>query len=155
MSLPVDDLETRLFHETDSRPIVLYDGVCNLCNGAVNFVLDHDRMGQLRFAALQSNVGKALLELAGRRPDDISSIVLVTKGAKAYVKAEAVLRIGEIIQASVPIAGLSPVARALVPKPLADFAYDFVADNRYSFLGHSDQCRFSDEGFEDRFIKDL
>jgi len=69
-------LAKRVF-ETDERPIILYDGVCNLCNGGVNFMLDWDspneERGNFRFAALQSEVGKALLQRSGRRPDDIST----------------------------------------------------------------------------------
>ena len=67
------------FSKSDSRPIILFDGVCNLCHGGVNFVLDTDNTsdGALRFAALQSELGKSLLDRAGKRPDDISSIVLV------------------------------------------------------------------------------
>ena len=67
------------FSKTDSRPVILFDGVCNLCHGGVNFVLDTDNTldGALRFAALQSDVGKVLLERAGKKPDDISSLVLV------------------------------------------------------------------------------
>merc|ERR1712028_277415 len=63
----------------DDRPIILFDGVCNLCNTAVNLALDWDPSGKLRFAALQSNVGRSLLEVNGRNANDISSIVLVTK----------------------------------------------------------------------------
>jgi hypothetical protein len=62
--------------ETDDRPIILYDGICNLCNGGVNFMLDWDSpnedRGNFRFAALQSEVGKALLQRSGRRSDDVS-----------------------------------------------------------------------------------
>ena len=68
-------LAKKLF-ETDDRPIILYDGICNLCNGGVNFMLDWDspneKRGNFRFAALQSEVGKALLQRSGRRPDDVS-----------------------------------------------------------------------------------
>jgi hypothetical protein len=69
-------LAKRVF-ETDKRPIILYDGICNLCNGGVNFMLDWDspneERGNFRFAALQSEVGKALLQRSGRRPDDVST----------------------------------------------------------------------------------
>ena len=64
----------RVFSE-DKRPIILFDGVCNLCNNAVNLALDWDPNARLRFAALQSNVGRSLLQSHGREADDISSIV--------------------------------------------------------------------------------
>lgn len=135
---------------TDKRPVVLFDGVCNLCNFWVNFCLDNDPYGKLRFAALQSEAGRALLERSGRNADDISSIVLVTPDT-AYVKANAVLEIAERIEATLPIARLAPLAR-LVPPPLADAVYDVVADNRYEILGHRDMCRVTDDGFGDRFV---
>jgi len=68
---------------TDQRPVILYDGVCNLCNGAVNFMLDWDTSARFRLAALQSPAGRRLLARCGRSPDDISSIVLVEAGARA------------------------------------------------------------------------
>ena len=63
----------RRVFEQDSRPIILFDGVCNLCNSAVNVALDWDPSGKLRFAALQSNVGKSLLQAHNRDADDISA----------------------------------------------------------------------------------
>ncbi|CAI5490116.1 unnamed protein product [Closterium sp. Naga37s-1] len=94
---------------TDDRPIVLYDGVCNMCNGGVNFALDADPQGRLRFAALQSEAGRALLARSGRSPDDISSIVLVERDG-AYIKSDAVLRIARLLD--LPLAFLA----ALAPK---------------------------------------
>ena len=68
--------------EQDKRPVILFDGVCNLCNNAVNLALDWDPNAKLRFSALQSNVGRSLLQANGREANDISSIVVVTeKGA--------------------------------------------------------------------------
>jgi hypothetical protein len=78
--------------ELDNRPIILFDGVCNLCNSAVNLALDWDPKGKLRFSALQSNVGRSLLQAHGRRADDISSIVFVTTEG-AYTKSDAILGI--------------------------------------------------------------
>jgi hypothetical protein len=86
--------------ETDDRPIILYDGVCNLCNGGVNFMLDWDSpneaRGKFRFAALQSDVGRALLQRSGRSPDDCNSIILALKDGDTYAKGDAVLRIGQV-----------------------------------------------------------
>ncbi|CAI5942605.1 unnamed protein product, partial [Closterium sp. NIES-65] len=119
---------------TDDRPIVLYDGVCNMCNGGVNFALDADPQGRLRFAALQSEAGRALLARSGRSPDDISSIVLVERDG-AYIKSDAVLRIARLLDLPYP-----PLAflAALAPKPLRDVVYDGIANNRYSILGMRD-----------------
>ncbi|KAL4426672.1 hypothetical protein ABPG77_004728 [Micractinium sp. CCAP 211/92] len=136
------------FFATDQRPIILFDGVCNLCNGGVNFMLAWDREGRFRFAALQSDTGRALLRRAGRSPDDISSIVLVERQA-AYTKSAAILRIAAGLQAPLPL-----VAAALdgFPRPFKDWFYDQVADNRYSIFGRTSACRLSDPRFEDRFV---
>merc|ERR1740130_1691421 len=108
-SMPIlDDPKTvssKGFSSQDKRPIILFDGVCNLCNTAVNLALDWDPSGKLRFAALQSNVGRSLLEVNGRNANDISSIVLVTKNG-AYTKSDAVLKITEELT---PFSSLLPL----------------------------------------------
>ena len=131
--------------------MILFDGVCNLCNGGGNFALDMDPPGKLRFAALQSTAGRALLRRAGREPDDISSIVLVEEQA-AYVKSDAVLRIATYLDGNplFPIAGTIGPA---VPGFLRDAFYDVIADNRYELLGMKDECRLGDDRFDDRFVQ--
>lgn len=136
------------YFETDQRPVILYDGVCNLCNGAVNFMLDWDGAAVFRMAALQSDAGKQLLQRSGRAPDDISSIVLVENDA-SYIKSEAILRIGAKL--ALPISLLSYLGFP-IPLLIRDFAYDQVANNRYSFLGRRDVCRLRDPRFDDRFL---
>jgi len=145
---------SRVF-ENDKRPVILFDGVCNLCNGAVNLALDWDPRGALRFSALQSNVGRALLQANGRQADDISSIVLVTEDA-AYIKSDAVLEITKALTPPfLPVVPAAALAQVLVPQILRDIIYDGVADNRYQILGKQDQCRLDDDGaFADRFVSE-
>jgi predicted DCC family thiol-disulfide oxidoreductase YuxK len=142
----------------DTRPVILFDGVCNMCNSAVNLALDWDPDARLRFAALQSSVGRALLQANGRNADDISSIVLVTSDG-AYIKSDAVLRITEELTPQwLPLPLVRPVARTgrlLIPAFFRDLIYDGVADNRYKILGIRDECRFGDEEeFASRFVDD-
>ncbi len=137
--------------ESDRRPIILFDGVCNLCNGGVNLALDLDPPGKLRFAALQSDAGRALLRRAGRDPDDISSIVLVEE-RDSYVKSDAVLRIARYLDN--PALPAAAALGMLFPGVLRDVVYDIVADNRYSLLGMRDECRLGDARFDDRFVAD-
>ena len=145
----------KVFSE-DKRPIILFDGVCNLCNNAVNLALDWDPSGKLRFAALQSNVGRSLLQSHGREADDISSIVFVTN-AGAYTKSDAILGITEELN-PLPILPLKPFAKIasnIIPQFLRDLIYDGVADNRYSIMGKRDECRMDYDGeFTDRFVDD-
>ncbi|PKA55847.1 DCC family protein [Apostasia shenzhenica] len=118
----------------DSRPIMLFDGVCNLCNGGVRFLRDNDRNRRIRYQALQSEAGKKLLQRSGRSADDISSVVLVEKD-RSYTKSEAVIRIMEHLD--LPFPQLALLIK-LVPLFLRDFAYDNVADNRYLIFGRSE-----------------
>jgi len=136
----------------------------------VNFVLDTDNTpdGALRFAALQSELGKSLLDRAGKRPDDISSIVLVeceqnsgeannkeNKKLKFYFKSEAVLRIGAKLGNfyNIPLSPFAKVAAFLVPTFIRDTVYDTVATNRYNLMGKKEECRFDADGkFDERFL---
>mmetsp|Transcript_24842 Transcript_24842/g.53752 ORF Transcript_24842/g.53752 Transcript_24842/m.53752 type:complete len:232 (-) Transcript_24842:47-742(-) len=144
--------------ENDKRPVILFDGVCNMCNSAVNLALDWDPNATLRFAALQSDVGRALLEANGRDADDISSIVLVNSDG-AYIKSDAILRITEELSPTwLPVPLARPAAKAgrlLIPKFFRDVIYDGVADRRYRILGMREECRLGDEDkFAARFVDD-
>ncbi|CAI9286456.1 unnamed protein product [Lactuca saligna] len=127
---------TSSFFEQDTRPIMLFDGVCNLCNGGVKFVRDNDRQRRIRFEALQSDAGKNLLQRSGRSPDDISSVVLVEKN-RSYIKSEAVLKIMEYID--LPFPQLAFFLQ-FVPLFIRDFVYENIADNRYAVFGRSESC---------------
>lgn len=138
--------------QNDKRPIILFDGVCNLCNGGVNFALDHDSVGNFRFASLQSKAGRSLLKRSGKSADDISSIVLVTRD-KAYFKSDAVLRIAAKLDGN-PILPLAGNLGPIVPGFIRNRVYDVVANNRYRF-GQSEQCRLDfDNEFGGRFVSD-
>ncbi|KAM0020206.1 putative DCC1-like thiol-disulfide oxidoreductase family [Helianthus debilis subsp. tardiflorus] len=127
---------TSSFFEQDTRPIMLFDGVCNLCNGGVKFVRDNDRQRRIRFEALQSEAGKNLLRRSGRAPDDISSVVLVEQN-RSYIKSEAVLKIMEYID--LPFPQLAFFLH-FVPLFVRDFVYENIADNRYAVFGRSESC---------------
>ena len=124
-----------------------------MCNGGVNFALDYDPAGAFRFAALQSAVGRALLQRLGRAPDDISSIVLVERTA-AYRKSEAVLRIAQRLQDRVGALPFLGLVGMVAPGFVRDTVYDFIAANRYRVFGRADACRLSDGRFEARFVPD-
>eukprot|EP01023_Acetabularia_acetabulum_P034387 TRINITY_DN322_c0_g1_i1.p3 TRINITY_DN322_c0_g1~~TRINITY_DN322_c0_g1_i1.p3 ORF type:complete len:209 (+),score=23.03 TRINITY_DN322_c0_g1_i1:3-629(+) len=137
------------YFATDERPIILFDGVCNVCNGGVNMVLAWDGAGVFRMAALQSDAGRALLQRCGRSPEDISSMVLVEKD-KCHIRSEAVLRIAEKLNIPFPIFStfLLPL-----PRSIRDSAYDQFAKYRYDLFGKRNQCRLMDDRYKDRFIE--
>ena len=128
-------------------PVVLFDGVCNLCNGLVDFLIERDSAGRLQFASLQSAAGQELLARHGLPTDDFDSVVLVD-GDRAYTKSTAAIRIADLLGWPYRAARVT----RLLPTRLRDRLYDAVADNRYDWFGRKDQCRLPDEDLRDRFL---
>lgn len=135
--------------EDPQHPVVLFDGVCNLCAGSVRFVIDRDPEGVFRFAPLQSAVGERLLDGAGfdEAHENLDSVVLVEDG-KAYTKSDAVIRIAARLGG--PYRLLSPFR--YVPKRARDAVYEFVAANRYDWFGKRDRCLLPTPELESRFL---
>ena len=128
-------------------PIVLYDGVCGLCDRSVQLVLRNDRRGRFRFAALQSEAGRALLQKFGLPPEALDSVVLV-EGGRAWRKSRAALRIARRMDAPWPL--LWPLI--IVPRPVADFVYGLIAKNRYRIFGKLDACMIPPPEVRARFL---
>ncbi|HEU0013724.1 MAG TPA: thiol-disulfide oxidoreductase DCC family protein [Longimicrobium sp.] len=128
-------------------PIVLYDGVCGLCDRSVQLILRNDRRGRFRFAALQSDAGRALLEKFGLSPEALDSVVLV-EGDQAWRRSRAALRIARRMDAPWPL--LWPLT--IVPRPVADFFYNLVAKNRYRIFGKLDACMIPPPEVRERFL---
>lgn len=126
--------------------IVLFDGVCNFCNGAVNFIIRHDKKRRFSFAALQSETGQRLrAEYA--IDDDIDSIILIEDG-RAYLHSTAGLRVAK---------GLGGIWAAsygsiIVPAFIRDFAYRTFAKYRYRLFGKKDVCMIPTPDIRERFI---
>ncbi len=129
------------------QPLLLFDGVCNLCNGAVNFVIDHDRDGRVAFAPLQSPLGAQVAAAAGVAPGAMSTMILVD-GGEAHVRSDAALRLARYL--GFPWSLLR--ALRLVPRPLRDAAYGIVARHRYRWFGRSDTCRVPTPEIRARFV---
>lgn len=129
--------------------IVLFDGVCNLCNGSVQFILDRDRKERFRFASLQSEKGQAILTERGQSipAGDPDSIVLV-EGDAVYTHSTAALRIARHL--SFP--WFLGYAGIVWPRFLRDAVYRFIARNRYRWFGKTDQCRIPTPALRARMI---
>jgi len=112
------------------KPIILFDGVCNLCNGAVLFIIRHDRNAKFTFASLQSTFGQEKLKHFGFSSDELSTIVLLSKG-RMLTKSSAALEIARGMD------GLWPAFYffRIVPPLIRNFVYDFIAQNRYRWFG--------------------
>ena len=135
----------------DKRPIVLFDGVCNLCNGGVNFAIDQDESARLRFASLQSKVAQSLLLRCGKSPTDTSSIVYVTED-EGFYSSDAVSHICMDLDAK-PLRWFGQLGQ-FTPSWIRESIYQFVSDNRYQF-GENDSCRLDFDGtYTSRFVSD-
>lgn len=140
--------EVDLAAVTAGGPVLLFDGVCNLCNGAVQFVIEHDDDARIRFASLQSDVGRAVLDRLDLPPDDLETVVLL-EGTRAYTKSAAAIRACE------HLGGVYALARLgwLLPRRLRDWLYDVVAANRYDWFGRREQCMVPTPELESRFVE--
>ena len=142
---------SNVFSEEDQRPIVLFDGVCTLCDASVNFFMDHDSKGKLRFCGLHSKVAQSLLIRAGKKPTDKNQMVLVTKD-KTYFSSEAVSRICQHLD-PVPLQLIGTIGK-YTPKFIRESIYKVVSANRHR-LGQNDSCRLDFDGeFTSRFVSD-
>src|SRR5262245_15340886 len=129
------------------EPIVFFDGVCNLCNGAVNFLIDRDRARRLRFAPLQGRTFAAV-RLENPWLGEVDSLVLAD-AAGVHVRSAAALGLLQYLGA--PWRLLGRVGR-LVPRPIRDWLYDRVARSRYGIFGRRDACRIPTPELRARFL---
>ncbi|WP_435193832.1 thiol-disulfide oxidoreductase DCC family protein [Natronomonas sp. EA1] len=128
------------------HPVVLFDGVCSLCDWSVRFILDHERAGsELHFASLQSEVGTALLEEHGLGGDYFDSLVYLD--GEAHTASDGALKIAEHLET--PWRWLRHLH--VVPRPLRDAGYRLLARVRYRLFGKKDSCRMPDHRLRERF----
>ncbi|MEM1094448.1 MAG: thiol-disulfide oxidoreductase DCC family protein [Bacteroidota bacterium] len=132
---------------TDSHAIVLFDGVCNLCNTSVNYIIDHDPEGYFKVASLQSDAAQALLANHALPADYLDSLVLVENG-EVYMRSTAALRIARRLDGAVRLLAIFTA----IPEPLRDVVYAWVARNRYRWFGKRDTCRMPTPELQGRFL---
>ncbi len=130
-----------------NHDIVLFDGVCNLCNGAILFLIKRDKNDRFRFAPLESEVGKKLLLKHQIDPSKIDSIVLVSDNT-AFTKATSALNISR------HLSGLWPLLYSLIiiPNFITDAVYDFIARNRYRWFGKKESCMIPTPELQSKFL---
>lgn len=126
--------------------IILFDGVCNLCNGRVKFVIRHDKKQQIHFAALQSETGKALLKQYNLSDNNLQSFVFIEKG-KAYTQSTAALRVCKYL-------GIYKIFYAflIVPPFIRNAVYHLIANNRYKWFGKEEACMIPTPDIKARFL---
>jgi predicted DCC family thiol-disulfide oxidoreductase YuxK len=136
-----------------SSPIILYDGVCGLCNRLVKFLLKHDKDGRLRFASLQSEFAEKVLRRHGFDAKDLDTVQVVENyeqpNERVLQRSNAILRAGRELGGFL---GASSSIAKVVPRPVRDLVYRFVATNRYRVFGKYDTCMLPDPNQRSRFL---
>lgn len=136
-----------LLEISKSHPILLFDGVCNLCNGFVQFVIERDPEGTFRFAALQSEEAQQLLEHFNLPTKDIFSVIII-ENEKAYTRSTAALKMfGHMNGFWSVFSYLS-----ILPVSFRDFFYNLIAKNRYRWFGQKDSCMIPTPELKSRFL---
>jgi len=133
--------------ETHDR-VIYFDGVCNVCNAFVDFVIRRDPAGLFKFAPLQSTLGRCARAEAGNATDiEQASIVYVECGA-TFTKSTAMLRIAAQLQGAARLLGLLRI----VPRPIRDWLYEMFGSWRYRLFGRTESCRVPTPAERERFL---
>ncbi|MCY8673542.1 thiol-disulfide oxidoreductase DCC family protein [Bacillus haynesii] len=127
--------------------IVLFDGVCNFCDGAVQFIIKHDPEGLFSFASLQSDAGGNLLKKYQLPSDHFDSFILIENG-RVYQKSTAALHVVK----SLPGLWRAASAFLIIPRPLRDAVYSVIAKNRYKWFGQKSECTVPSPEIRKRFL---
>ena len=127
--------------------IILFDGVCNLCNSSVQFVIKRDKNSVFRYAALQEEVASRELTKRNEPIPEIDSVILID-GDKVYYRSDAALRIAKHLSGAWPLTQVFWI----VPRFIRDAVYNFVGRNRYKWFGKKDSCRMPTPEERARFL---
>lgn len=130
-----------------SEKVVYFDGVCNLCSCAVDFIIRHDSAEQIHFASLQSSRGQRVLQRLGLPASDLKTIVFEQDG-ELFVKSAAAMKVVALLDRPVCVLGWFQ----WIPRCLRDPIYMFISKNRYRWFGKKSSCRLPSAGQLKRFI---
>jgi len=119
----------------EDKTIIFFDGVCNFCNGSINFIIKRDKKNKFLFAPLQSETGKEFLTAHQLSVSDFDSVIVFTEG-KIFKRSDAALEVSSQLSFPWPILSIFKIFPAFI----RDFFYDFIARNRYRFFGRKDVC---------------
>lgn len=132
----------------ENKKIILFDGVCNLCNNAINFVIEHDKKDVFRFVSLQSDIGRKMVIERGIDPDILDTIILIDPGVAYYEKSTAALKIAKELSG-----GYSLLKHFLfLPEIFRDGIYSLVAKNRYKWFGKKESCMIPTPELKAKFL---
>ncbi|MDA9554824.1 thiol-disulfide oxidoreductase DCC family protein [Pelobium sp.] len=130
-----------------AQHIILFDGVCNLCNGFVQFVIKRDKKANFKFAALQSAAAKEILLANQLNPQELKTVIFI-RDHKVYTQSDAALQIAKGLDGLWPLAGVLLV----IPKFIRNAVYQFIAKNRYRWFGEKETCMVPTPDLQNRFL---
>jgi len=134
---------------SQNKKIILFDGICNLCNTSVQYIIKRDGKKIYSFASLQSDITKKILSQFNQKSFNNYDSIILIENEKVYYKSTAALRIAK------NLSGLNKILYIfiIIPKPFRDFIYDFIAKNRYKWFGKKDNCMLPTPNMKSRFIE--
>jgi predicted DCC family thiol-disulfide oxidoreductase YuxK len=131
----------------DNNKIVLFDGVCNLCNSSVQFIIKHDKKKQFLFASLQGEFGQEVLKKNNFSTESLNTLILI-EGDKIFTRSTGVLRMMKHLGG-----GWSLLYGFIIfPKFIRDAVYNWVSKNRYKWFGKKDECMIPTKELKERFL---
>lgn len=130
------------------KKIILFDGVCNLCNSSIQFVIKHDKKDTFRFVSLQSELGEKIINHIGISTTKIDSIILYKPGKAYYIKSEAAFKIIQETRGFYQFL----LVFSILPKSFLDFIYDYIAKNRYYWYGKKESCMIPTSELASKFL---
>lgn len=132
-----------------NKKIILFDGVCNLCDSLLQFVIRHDKKDVFRFVALQSTLGQEIVNHIGIQNKNIDSIILYVPGVAYYYKSSAALEIARELGGFFHLGTVFKI----IPTVLRNYIYDYVAKNRYSWYGKKASCMIPTPELKSKFLE--
>lgn len=130
------------------KKIILFDGVCNLCDNTVKKVIAADTQDQFRFAPLDSEIGQQILNYIGVDRSKTDSIILYEAGIAYYIKSQAAMKVASYLGGCYSLIGIFQV----LPRGLTDIFYDYIAKNRYKWYGKKDHCMIPTPEILNKFL---
>ncbi len=135
----------------EGKKVILFDGVCNLCNSAINFIIKHDKNDVFRYASLQSEIGKKYIDQFNIDSTSLDSILLINSETQYFHKSSAALHIAKHLSGGYSIL----VVFLVLPKFIRDLVYDFIAKNRYKWFGKKESCMLPSPKLRKLFLDQL
>lgn len=140
-----------LSFKTGDKGLIFFDGVCNLCNGVVNFILKRDLKERFLFASLQSDAAAQVLKTDSYRADDLSSIIVISKNGKLLSRSDAALYIARHLPGGWRLLYIFKI----IPRFIRDGVYNFIAKHRYRFFGKQEKCTIPTPENQQRFLETI